>query len=246
MGEGLEAARADALEALASGLDGVADAGADCLDDDDRARLYHRAAATPAAHELLRVALSLEPDELLVAEVLIGALEHAPADALADWLDLITPSSPRFEYAKRRAQEAALLWQLIAPTAKPPGAPALNSWSDWLQRRLAARAESAAVLAELAASGRARRVRHVARSRLRQVRSAGVVQARLASGMDRQEAASLATVVQASTGHDVRVVPDEHFYAVEVRVEHGGDPGTFLLRDESDWRWLSERIGRRG
>ena len=65
------------------------------------------------------------------------------------------------------------------------------------------------------------------------------------TGMNRQEAESLAETVRNVSRHPAYVVADEGYFAIEVRVERRDGPETFALRDESDWVWLRERIGRR-
>lgn len=64
------------------------------------------------------------------------------------------------------------------------------------------------------------------------------------TGMNRQEAESLAEAVRNVSQNPVYVVTEEGYFAIEVRVPRRDGQDTFTLRDESDWVWLRERIGR--
>jgi hypothetical protein len=64
------------------------------------------------------------------------------------------------------------------------------------------------------------------------------------AGMHRDDAERLASAVRAAGHRDVEVVPDAGFFAVQVVVNRPEVPDTYTLYDDSDWRWLRERIAQ--
>lgn len=59
------------------------------------------------------------------------------------------------------------------------------------------------------------------------------------TGMDRERADRLASVVRSRARHEVRVVGDGDYFAVEVV---RGAQDNWTLYDESDWEWLRDQI----
>ena len=105
---------------------------------------------------LLMEAARSEPDSHLVVGLALRMVEHEPIDRAEAWIDLV----PAFEQPKvrQRARDAELVRQVAAGQAAPT-ATEVDSWSDWLQRRLAHAASSPGVLDALERYGRTRRVR---------------------------------------------------------------------------------------
>lgn len=61
--------------------------------------------------------------------------------------------------------------------------------------------------------------------------------------MSQADADRLAARVRAAVPFDVRVVPDEDGFAVDiVRVDDAGTADTWTLYDAEDWAWLGDRI----
>ncbi|RJQ67998.1 hypothetical protein D5S17_32340 [Pseudonocardiaceae bacterium YIM PH 21723] len=148
----------DALAKLAAELGTEYEPG---LDDHGRFRLYRQAVRTRKGLSQLRAAIGLEPDVALALSEVATVLEFIDPAEHAEWIEQVPPEYR--DYPQRRSDELAIL---RAATAGSPTEPDLDSWSDWLQLRLADHAEDPDLLARLATSGRTRRTRHHASERL--------------------------------------------------------------------------------
>jgi hypothetical protein len=65
---------------------------------------------------------------------------------------------------------------------------------------------------------------------------------RMDKGMTREEAGALAASVREACAHEVQVVEDGDYFAVQVTKRTNNRPDTFWLYDEADWAHLRERI----
>lgn len=134
-------------------------------DEHDRWELY-RDALDQGRIDPLRRLLEVEPDRHVAASVVLSVLEDAPDGDLDGWAHAVGPEARALvvtrvaEIRTERALEEGL----------PLGDAAAASWSDRLQRVLAASSARPDVLEALAVEGRTRRVRGRAQHRLGELR----------------------------------------------------------------------------
>ncbi|MFJ4985822.1 hypothetical protein ACIP9H_18725 [Streptomyces sp. NPDC088732] len=117
----------------------------------------------PARLPELFDAVATEPDDAIALGIVLHALGHVPAADRPAWTDRLGTARAR-AYAARRARELGVLESpsLSAQLADPS---VQDSWSDWLQLRLAASSQEPAVLHRLATTGRTKRIRRLASAR---------------------------------------------------------------------------------
>lgn len=60
--------------------------------------------------------------------------------------------------------------------------------------------------------------------------------------MTRDEAGALAAAIREACAHEVQVVEDGDYFAVQVTKRTSNGPDTFTLYDEADWAQLRSRI----
>ncbi|MFD8079390.1 hypothetical protein ACFV3E_42990 [Streptomyces sp. NPDC059718] len=144
----------------------------DDLSDDEHERwsLYRRAFDDPACLPDLYDAVAVEPDPSVALGIVLHVLGRLPPSDHPVWTDRLGTERGR-AYAARRARELGVL-QSASVTALLGDASVPESWSDWLQLRLAASSDESAVLNRLAAAGRTKRIRRLATGRERSIRPA--------------------------------------------------------------------------
>ena len=114
---------------------------------------------------LLREAVGKEDDAELALSVVFRTLAEVPSDRHDEWV-AVAPEPVRAR-AQRRSDETVLL-RLAESGELESGRVDPEAWTDWLQRRMAATSFDRAVLRELAAKGRTRKVRRLAERRCRE------------------------------------------------------------------------------
>ncbi|WP_147425060.1 hypothetical protein [Bailinhaonella thermotolerans] len=136
----------------------------DLADEHERWRIHRRAIEVPRARELLKEAVSGEPDAAVASSVVLPILELVPEEQHADWMERL--ESRGRSYARRRSAEIGVLRRARrGDLAADEIAAGLDGWSDWLQLRLTEGLPGADALALVAERGRTRRVRGIARNR---------------------------------------------------------------------------------
>ncbi|MFF3560857.1 hypothetical protein ACFYXS_12555 [Streptomyces sp. NPDC002574] len=127
---------------------------------------YRLAMDDPARLPELFDAVAAEPDDsIALGIVLHAALAHVPAAERPAWTDRLGTERSR-AYATRRARELGVL-DSTSVSALLDDPPVQDSWSDWLQLRLATSSQEPAVLHRLATTGRTKRIRRLAAARAR-------------------------------------------------------------------------------
>jgi hypothetical protein len=129
----------------------------------ERWGVYQHAVDTPETWPDLLAALKSEPDQPVASAVVVQLLERVPSEMRGGVVGVLTEGKSR-DFAEARSRELGILESLAARRSGADPAQ-LGSWSTWLQLRAASEATDEAVLAELARSGRTRRVRSVASRR---------------------------------------------------------------------------------
>jgi hypothetical protein len=126
---------------------------------------YQTALGNADRHPDVLIALRDDPDRPLVSAVVVLALEMASAEARPSWVAVL-PEGPERDFAHSRAHELGLLETFSSDARTPIDAATAETWSPWLQRRLAREAAGANVLSILAESGSTKRIRSDALRRL--------------------------------------------------------------------------------
>lgn len=149
----------DALAALARRC-GV-DLPEDLDDEHRRCALYLAAEPHTDCRQELMAAVALEPDGNVGLGVVLRMLESEDVATREEWLTVL--GAGEREYAARRAREMTVL----EAHGDVPGLTAelLDSWSDWVQRRLAMVSTHSHVLEMIAEHGRTKRIRGTAAQR---------------------------------------------------------------------------------
>ena len=135
----------------------------DARDEHQRWGVYRQALTRPDLVPQLLAATTDEPDGAIAVGVVFEMLERLDPDEAAPWIDAV-PASHR-DKVLDRARDLGVLRACVPPDSAA-SSDAVDSWSDWLQRRLVHDTASRDVLVLLEAHGRTRRVRGRARSRL--------------------------------------------------------------------------------
>jgi hypothetical protein len=135
----------------------------DVGDGHQRWALYRQAVSVKACHPQLLVALSLDPDDALVAGVVIRVMEENDELDCEPWINLMRSEKGR-QYASRRAQEIEIL--RAHGNVPELSGEILSTWTDWLQVRLAEISKVRRPLELLAQYGRTKRIRRTAAQRL--------------------------------------------------------------------------------
>ena len=146
---------------------GMTDPAADVNDEHWRWQVYQKAIATPAHGELLLEATRAEPE--IPLPVVLEMLEHVTDADAARWVAALGDRGQDRAFAQARAADMATSRRFAVADATTSES-AVQTWSDWLQRRVAHHTESADVLRVLEAHGRTRRVRGAAREGLIAIR----------------------------------------------------------------------------
>ncbi|MEU3477586.1 hypothetical protein ACI2LO_25010 [Streptomyces sp. NPDC033754] len=133
----------------------------DMTDGHARWELYRAALASDAARPGLLAAVAAETDGALASAVVGEALERVPRGDREAWVQALAPLVRAF--SERRAHELGTLEDLRSgSTVQAPAPELVDSWSDWLQLRIAAEVSDSSVLRVLAESGRTKRIRRAA------------------------------------------------------------------------------------
>jgi hypothetical protein len=139
----------------------------DPSDEHERYAVYRSIICNAGLRSLLLECLSGEPNRTLVTSVLAELIEATDA---ADWKPILD-AAPQIgaEWLRQRADETALVRRIVGQPIRSEATEddiaRLIAGTDWLQRRVAEEASSAAVLQMLSERGRTRRVRTVALER---------------------------------------------------------------------------------
>jgi hypothetical protein len=159
----------DDLDAVVTALAGQLGERVGDLDDEhERCRIFERAVQRRLGLDLVFRAIGLERDQSMAESVVTSVLEELPDSEHAAWIDQLAPDHRR--YSQNRSAEIA-----IVRRARSAGyhaeelAAHLDTWSDWVQRRLVLVVDDPQTLAVLARHGRTRKVRNAAAERLRHV-----------------------------------------------------------------------------
>ena len=139
----------------------------DLADEHVRWALYNQALGR-GLHDLVAAAVAEDDDQVMASGVVVAALERVPSVDRERWVAL-TSEWTVADFVARRAAELEILESVsgVVPASDEGLRRAaeeldVDAWSDWLQLRAASSARRAEVLDALAASGRTRRIRHVA------------------------------------------------------------------------------------
>jgi hypothetical protein len=133
----------------------------------ERWRIYQCAIDMPELWPDLLEAIKVEQDPPIASAVVVHLLEHVPADARISVVGTLRAGKER-DFAVARVQELGIIESIRAGGCNAEAIRAeADSWSTWLQLRLAGSATDKIVLAELAKTGRTKRVRSIASAQLR-------------------------------------------------------------------------------
>ncbi|WAL63830.1 hypothetical protein ORV05_22905 [Amycolatopsis cynarae] len=145
----------------------LGDEATDPADEHARWNLYVRAAEVEHCWPQLREAIALEEDRAVASSLVVRMLERVPAEEREDWSCLLPAEEDR-DFALRRARELNFLEAvLLGSPEEERGDLRFETWSPWLQLRLAGSSEDRDILALLAESGATRRIRAGAAARRR-------------------------------------------------------------------------------
>ncbi|MFI0937539.1 hypothetical protein [Streptomyces sp. NPDC021020] len=136
----------------------------DADNEHDRWRLYKAALGQAENFGLLFEVIWFEPDQNVALSVLMPVLERLPEAERPRWIAQLRWEYSR-EFAWRYARDVALL-ESAALTPLLADDDVQESWSDWLQVRLAESSAEPAVLRRLGERGRTKRIRGYASRRL--------------------------------------------------------------------------------
>ena len=152
----------DASERLAARIEERA---GDLSSGHQRWRIYRRAIEIPRVWADLLAAIASEPDQAIASAAAVQLLGRVPPEMRSRVVGVL-PGGKGRDFAALRSRELGTLESLTDGDAGsvPEG---LDSWSTWLQLRAADEVTDEMILAELARSGRTRRVRSAASRRLR-------------------------------------------------------------------------------
>ena len=121
----------------------------------------------PQAWADLLAAIASDPDRGVAAGVAVPLLERVPPE-MRDAVVATLADGNGHDYAVVRSRELGILESLADGRYDVGNVhEGLDSWSNWLQLRAAGEVTDERVLAELASSGRTKRIRSTASRRLR-------------------------------------------------------------------------------
>jgi hypothetical protein len=151
-----------------SGLAGKLDrASLDLSDGHVRWNIYRQAMDMPSLWPELLDVVPEEPDLAIASSVVLGMLGRTPEGMREKWVELLPPGRPH-DVAATRAREIGILESFARQDPDAPlDLPAPDSWSNWLQLRLATSVNVKVLLDLLARQGRTRRIRASASEHLR-------------------------------------------------------------------------------
>lgn len=136
----------------------------DVSDEHKRWAVYQPAFERGDCSGLLFDAVAVEPVPSVALSIVLQMLGRLPALTQPAWIEQLALPENR-EYAARRANDLAIL-QSAEVTRLLVDEDVQNSWSDWLQLRLAESSKEPDVLRRLMARGRTKRIRRHATQRL--------------------------------------------------------------------------------
>jgi hypothetical protein len=133
-------------------------------DEHERWPLYLSACEKSECFTLLFDLVALEPDPNVALGIVLQVLGNVSPASRPAWIAQLQSARNR-DYATRRAKEVGI-YQTRSITPLLTDEDVEQSWSDWLQIRLAEFSEEAAVLQRLSEKGRTTRIRRTASRRL--------------------------------------------------------------------------------
>ncbi len=144
----------------------------DLADEHARWSLYVRAAEVDRCWQDLREVVALEEDPAVASSLVLRMLERVSAEDREGWSRLLLVEKDR-EFALRRARELNFLEAALSGSPQGErGDLQFETWSPWLQLRLAESSEDRDILALLADSGETKRIRASAADRMRSLERA--------------------------------------------------------------------------
>ncbi|MEU9010540.1 hypothetical protein AB0D12_12265 [Streptomyces sp. NPDC048479] len=138
----------------------------DFTDDHVRWDLYQAATRAGEALPILFHAVFQERDGALASPVVVEVLEQLAPQERAAWVQALDPAVR--DFPARRVQELKVLGAVDSgdfTTAEIRRA--IDTWSDWLQRRVIAASDDREVLRLFSELGRTKRIRNTALSSLK-------------------------------------------------------------------------------
>lgn len=154
----------DASERLAAR---VGEQAGDLSSGHERWRIYRRAVEMPQAWADLLAAIGSDPDQPMASAAAVQLLERVPPEMRNAVVGALANGKGR-DFVALRSRELGILESLSDGRYDVGNVHEhLDSWSTWLQLRAAGEVTDERILAELARSGRTRRVRSTASERLR-------------------------------------------------------------------------------
>ncbi|WRZ87883.1 hypothetical protein OHB54_01630 [Streptomyces sp. NBC_01007] len=135
----------------------------DMSDEHERWAVYQPAFERGDCSDLLFDAVAAESVPSVALSIVLQMLGTLPASARPAWIEQLALPDNR-EYATRRANDIAIL-QSADVTRLLVDEDVQDSWSDWLQLRLAEFSKESDVLSRLMAKGRTKRIRRYAMER---------------------------------------------------------------------------------
>lgn len=152
----------EAIEALADAFGRNAEGVV--FDEHARWDLYRESIDAGANVSLVCQALRNEPDLPLAAATVTWALERRDAAERSRWLEVLPPGRA-LDHAKRRADELKILEGLRDDLEPQTSELDVDTWTQWLQLRVAKESSRADVLGVLAVAGATKRIRRTAHER---------------------------------------------------------------------------------
>lgn len=154
----------EAVERLAAR---VGEEAGDLSSGHERWRIYQRAMGIAQARSDLLAALKVEPDRPVASAAAVQLLMCVPPESRNAVVAVIGEGKGR-DFVALRSKELGILESLLAGEYEVNNVlEDLDSWSTWLQLRVASQVTDGRILAELARAGHTKRVRSTATERLR-------------------------------------------------------------------------------
>jgi hypothetical protein len=133
----------------------------------ERWRIYRRALEIPQAWNDLLAAIGSEPAQPMASAAAVQLLEQVPPEMRNAVVGVLADGKGR-DFTALRSRELGILESLSDGRYDAGNVHEhLDSWSTWLQLRAVGEVTDKGILAELARSGRTKRVRSAASERLR-------------------------------------------------------------------------------
>lgn len=147
-----------------SSLLGLMGDSADWSDEHSRWRLYEEAMRREGTEELLFDTIGYEPVASVALSVVLRMLESDGRVSDRDWVGRLRDEVSQI-YAASRLQDLNRFDQIESGDEVDLNTSAIESFSEWLQLRLAERSTNSSALILLANDGRTKRIRRVSSDR---------------------------------------------------------------------------------